>query len=252
MSTQPIPSAPVPTEELRPQCQEHRDTVATGTCLRCGRFVCEECVEDSTICPACREQRLGRLPSSAGRAFWVSLFLGAHMLVDAGSGLVSLVALGTGASEALATAEGLVGLGILGSHLGSVIAFLMWLHLAVRQAEALDLQVGTTPGGAVGAWFIPFVNLVKPYRIVRNLVGGLGGEGLIESTHVGLWWGLWIAGNVLSQMEVRMSMRQPWDASPTTGAYVVGVLASLASIAAAALCIRLVRAVQRELDTRRQ
>lgn len=67
-------------------------------------------MEDSTVCPECREQRLGRLPSSSGRAFWVSLFLGAHMLVDAGSGLISLVALGTGGSEALEVAEGHAGL----------------------------------------------------------------------------------------------------------------------------------------------
>ncbi len=249
MSTQPAPSTPAPV--ARPQCQEHPDAIATGVCPRCGRFVCAECMEDSRVCPDCLVRQLGSLPSSAGRARWVGFFLGAHVLVNAGSALVSLL-LSNGASEALEVAEGFLGFGYLAAHLGSVIAFLMWQHLAVRQAHALELPVGVSPAGAVTAWFIPFINLVKPYRVVRNLVGVLGGEGLVESAHVGLWWGLWLACNILSQLELRLSMRQGWDGSPSPGVHLLGVFASLATLAAALLCRGVVRAVQRELDLRRQ
>lgn len=249
MSTQPLPSTPAPDE--RPMCQEHSDAVATGTCPRCGRFVCGECMDGGKVCPACLEQQLGSLPSSRGRAFWVSLFLGGYMLADTGSVLLSLVSIGTGGSDLLEIFHGLVGLGIAGTYFSAAIAFLVWQHLAVRQAEALSIDVGSTPGWAVGSWFIPFINLVKPYRIMRNVVGGLGGEALVESTGLGFWWGLWIAGNFLSQVEMRMSMRAGFDAPTPSTALVVGILASLASLGAAGLCLRMVRAVQRELDLRR-
>jgi hypothetical protein len=133
----------------------------------------------------------------------------------------------------------------------TAISFLRWLHSAVRQAQALQINVDATPGWAVGYWFIPFANLVKPFHVIRKLLAGLGGEDLVTRSRVGAWWGMWITGNVLSQIQSRLAMSNGLEAPAPSSSYVVGILASSASIAGALLCIQVLRTAQAALDSRR-
>src|SRR5918997_1098797 len=53
-----------------------------------------------------------------------------------------------------------------------VVAFLLWLHRASKNLAALGnpkSRIEYTPGWAVGWFFIPFANLVMPYRAVREV-----------------------------------------------------------------------------------
>jgi hypothetical protein len=167
------------------------------------------------------------------------------------SALLGVLALAMGQSDAITIVEGLAGLVLFVVAVSTIVTFLMWLHLAVRQTEALEINVGVTPGWAVGYWFIPFANLVKPYQTVRNLLNGLGGESLVSSARVSLWWALWIADNLFSQAETRLSMSGGLEAETSSAAHAVGLISSLLSIAGAILCIGIVRAAQQELDARR-
>ena len=73
------------------------------------------------------------------------------------------------------------------------IAWFVWLHRAVANARSLGVQTEATPGWSVGWWFIPFANLVKPYRILRSLYDGVvSGSGGI----VGFWWGCYLLAGV--------------------------------------------------------
>jgi hypothetical protein len=237
--------------ESSPVCKEHSERTAVATCTRCGRFVCDSCVGAQRICPECVRHQFLSLPPAAPRAQWVTRFLSAHVALDT---LFILVALwGLSASEPSTPrdfAEGLIGLGVFGVFIGAVITFLRWLHLAVRHAQALELDVGVTPGWAVGYWFIPFANLVKPYETVRNLLSKLGGASAVASANVGLWWAAWLLGNMLSQLHSRMTV-EDMEAPTSDSAYSVGILASVLSIAGALLCIGVVRATQRVLDAKR-
>lgn len=71
----------------------------------------------------------------------------------------------------------------------TAIAWFVWLHRVVANARSLGVQTEATPGWSVGWWFIPFANLVKPYRILRSLYDGVvsGGAGI-----VGFWWGCYL------------------------------------------------------------
>lgn len=249
MSMDAAVAAPSPQD--RPVCQAHTSAVAVGTCARCGRFVCESCAGEQSVCPECVQRQLGDIPSSATRSRRATGFLTAHAVVDGLTVLLNLAALGAGSSALLSGAEGLVGLATLVIALGTMITFLMWLHLAVRQALALEIEVGVTPGWAVGYWFIPFSNLVRPYRTIRNLLGGLDGEEAVSSARVGLWWGLWIGGNVLSQIETRMTISGGLEEQTSSAGHIVGLLSSLLSVGGAILCIGVVRAIQQALDARR-
>lgn len=52
------PSSPVDNQSTSPQCPLHPANSATGTCSRCGNFVCQECSQlganGELICDACR------------------------------------------------------------------------------------------------------------------------------------------------------------------------------------------------------
>jgi len=76
------------------------------------------------------------------------------------------------------------------------IAWFVWLHRSVANARSLGVQTEATPGWSVGWWFIPFANLVKPYRILRSLFDGLvSGSGRI----VGFWWGCYLIAGFISE-----------------------------------------------------
>jgi hypothetical protein len=147
--------------------------------------------------------------------------------------------------------EGLHGLATLAAFLGTVITYLRWLHLMVRQLNALGVDVEVTPGWAVGYWFVPFANLVKPYRTVKNIVSALGGPELVSSLGVGWWWATWIIGNMLENLEGRMMLEQGLSAPTPTVAYAVGIGSATFSIVGALLCLRIIRAVQERMDERR-
>ena len=76
------------------------------------------------------------------------------------------------------------------------IAWFVWLHRSVANARSLGVQTEATPGWSVSWWFIPFANLVKPYRILRSLFDGLvSGSGRI----VGFWWGCYLIAGFISE-----------------------------------------------------
>lgn len=227
-------------------CPEHPDQAAVATCARCGRYVCAGCQGGEDRCPACRLMTLQGLPSSRARSRTAVGFLWTCVIVYALSLLDSVWALQTRADTSGAGAlwELLLGLGTFVGLIGSAIAFLMWLHLAVRQTLALGYYVGATPGGAVGWWFMPFANLVRPFRVVHRMVLGLGGESLDASLSLRLWWGTWVASNILTNLEARMENQVPlihW----------VSIANSVCTLVAGYLCARMVSEVQLRLDALR-
>ena len=62
---------------------------------------------------------------------------------------------------------------------------------------------------SVGWWFIPFANIVKPYRILRSLYDGVGSGG---GGIVGAWWGCYLIAAVLGEFAQLQS-------SPTWAAF---------------------------------
>ena len=86
--------------------------------------------------------------------------------------------------------------------LACAFVWLVWQHHAQVNARALT-NGGTsiTPGWAVGWWFIPFANLVKPYQAMHELrQASAGGPAWYERGVVPaivIWWFTWIGFNVI-------------------------------------------------------
>jgi hypothetical protein len=108
--------------------------------------------------------------------------------------------------------EGAVGGVILLLTIATVIVFARWILLAHRNLPGLGARVlDVSPGWAVGYFFIPVINLWKPYQAMKSLWR--------YSHHVHepdvqdvpwvlpVWWTLWIISNILGNVLMRLSLR---------------------------------------------
>jgi hypothetical protein len=107
----------------------------------------------------------------------------------------------------------------------TVIAFLVWFHRSHRNLSALgNERLKYTPGWAVGGFFVPFLNLVRPLQVMREIWHGSDPAGYRRDTDpemapaardaqptpplVGLWWALFLITNALGRIIFRMAFNE--------------------------------------------
>jgi hypothetical protein len=119
------------------------------------------------------------------------------------------------ASDARQQVVGIVQLVIF---ITTAIVFGRWIYIAALNVRSLGAQnLQFTPGWAVGYYFIPFANLYKPYRAMREIWKASKSPEAWEreksSFILGLWWTFWIISCLVGQMAFRtaMSPRNPTD-----------------------------------------
>jgi hypothetical protein len=86
------------------------------------------------------------------------------------------------------------------AYFGCVVSICSFLHRANKNARALagdGALLEYTPGWTVGWFFVPLLNLWKPYRAVQEMftVSQPHGTGTLV-----VWWGSWIAMNVAGRV----------------------------------------------------
>ncbi len=101
--------------------------------------------------------------------------------------------------------------------LATAVAFITWLYRAYKNVPTLGAgDTKYTAGWAVGAWFVPILNLFRPYQIVReawdageSYVAGEDADRIVRPAGhalLGWWWGTWILSGIVGQVAVRMSL----------------------------------------------
>jgi len=153
-----------------------------------------------------------------------------------------------GESPDLASAliVGFAGLGVLGALMFSAVFFGIWIHRASKNLRGLGRSGMTfSPGGCVGWFYVPFLNLVRPVRAMSELwrasesdeaSDGMGWLSMGTSTALlGVWWGAWIIGNIITNISARMD-----DMSSSGG---VGLMGSGIMAICAVACILLMRGI---------
>jgi hypothetical protein len=150
---------------------------------------------------------------------------------------------------------GTLGVADLGLMLFCAIAFMYWLWRSVKNATILGAGEGiSSPAVAVVAWFVPFYNLIQPYRIILNLHDRLlyplqsqPGRWLVRC-----WWAFWILGGLVGDVILtNVSSSQ----SAATGSGRLGImsweaLAAAVLVADSVLAIVVVRQIQRLSEAR--
>ena len=78
------------------------------------------------------------------------------------------------------------------SYLGAAISWLAWLSRVIDNVPALGGgRPRSSPRGAITAWFVPVVNLAKPYWILRDVHDRLAVPGR-RNAPLRAWWICWL------------------------------------------------------------
>jgi len=141
--------------------------------------------------------------------------------------------------------------------------FLVWFRRSYQNLSTLGAEhLESTPGWAVGGWFVPFLNLVRPYRIAKEMwivshraasYDDLLDAPPVSFTPVSVWWGLFIIMSMLGNLGGRLMRRADGISALKTASAVVAA-SDLLSVAAALAAIWMIRGlwqVQRTAAERR-
>ncbi len=82
------------------------------------------------------------------------------------AGIVDLMSLTPGPLE---EAYGLAAILMLVIFIGSVVLVSMWIYRAHANLRDRGIEMETSPGWAVGWFFVPIMNLFKPFQAMREL-----------------------------------------------------------------------------------
>ncbi|HWN11217.1 MAG TPA: DUF4328 domain-containing protein [Pyrinomonadaceae bacterium] len=142
-----------------------------------------------------------------------------------------------------------VGLIQLAVYLATIVAFLMWLYRSYENLPSFEVRTSNiqySSGWAVGSFFVPFVNLVVPYRAVKELWSKSVPKAAEMFSEPGppvffpLWWATWLISNFADYIYFRLSWRGELD--PDLDA-TLGVLTGMLEIVAAILAIMVIREI---------
>lgn len=181
-------------------CAVHFDVQAITTCRRCGRFCCEPCLAGVDLCHECHQRGVRDVPPIEGRATFAMVGLISSSVLMLGSIAADFVEksdrLTTGALVLVLT---LLALGL--SLPATAIALCLWTHRAARQALARGAPLDVdTPAGAVVAWFIPILNLARPFTLMRQMFASAGRDASLVS----VWQTSWLVGLIVTYVGERL------------------------------------------------
>lgn len=155
--------------------------------------------------------------------------------------------------------EGAISLFGLLIFIATVVVFLIWQHRAYNNLPPLGVpRPDFSSGWVIGSWFVPFLNLIRPYEIVKYIRGksdpetvdagggyyGAGGNSTLKA-----WWGFWLFGNFVNNLSGRLYWRAE-DLSDHVAAGWASIFGSILSVIAAGLAIIVVRDINARQEER--
>jgi ethanolamine transporter EutH len=97
----------------------------------------------------------------------------------------------------------------------SCIVFIRWFRRAYYNLHQLMDNLSFSEGMAAGAWFIPFVNLYRPYQIFKEMFVQTKkvlinhdklGNNKLSLVLLRTWWFLWVITAIIGNIQFRMSL----------------------------------------------
>lgn len=134
--------------------------------------------------------------------------------------------------------------------------FIVWFHRLYTNLPALGATgLRFSRGWAIGAWFVPILNLWRPKQIADDIwrasdpdrtVAGDQWRGRPVAGLVHMWWGLYLLSNLVSQAVVRFSLEAEGAAELRTGALAQMGAAGFEAVSAAVTVWFVVRLTARQ------
>jgi len=142
--------------------------------------------------------------------------------------------------------EGLVNMARLVTLVLAAVGFVRWFRRAYGNAIALGHRASFAPGWAIGAWFLPILNLVRPYQIASAMWRHAGGH-VGRGRPVGWWWAFWLAANFLAR--IGASTLDSSNSDTMRLGVQLSIASDVASVVAGVLAVSMVQKLTRAHTT---
>jgi len=140
-----------------------------------------------------------------------------------------------------------------------IVFFLIWEYRSFKNLTALKAEsVEFSPGWAVGWWFIPLANLIKPFQAIRELWNESDPEFDEEAVFhykgggtppiIGFWWAFFLLSNVANNLSNRLLNAN--NGKLFEGFPIFFIIFSLLQLAAIILVVLIVKRITEKQEER--
>lgn len=143
----------------------------------------------------------------------------------------------------------IIALFFLVAFITSIITYIRWFRRAYYNLHLRVKYLEHTEGWAAGAWFVPIVNLFRPYQIMKELYvetekflrkNDTSYTKSTSTTMVGWWWAVWIISTLIDRINFNISQKaETLDEINTSTIW--SILASVFGIPLAILAIKVIK-----------
>jgi hypothetical protein len=120
-----------------------------------------------------------------------------------------------------------------------------WIYRTNANAHLFSEEMTISPGWAVGWYFIPFANWVKPFHGMKEAWMATHYSGYWRDepapSLLGWWWGLWVATNIMGNISFQVGRM----GGPADLVVYLDLAASLLNVPLCLILIRLMRRLSR-------
>ena len=143
-----------------------------------------------------------------------------------------------------------IGVVILVAVITLAISYIIWLRRSYRNQTALGAQgLKYSPGWATAYWFIPILNLFRPYQVTKELYqtsdpasDGSNWSYLPTAPLLGWWWAAWVISGIADRVSSRMVGGEPTIEQLLRSSW-ADIVTSVLAIIAAVLALMVVRVI---------
>jgi hypothetical protein len=171
---------------------------------------------------------MGNLKSNTKRAknaivlIWIILALEILMLISSYWQYNILQTLNNGGNVSEETIqlsdsiEGIIGLFYMIGFIISTITFIQWFRRAYFNLHLIVGNLSYSEAWASGSWFVPILNLFRPYRIMKELYvetrlllvrNRINFNQNLYTDNLGWWWTIWIISNWVGNVVFKSSLK---------------------------------------------
>jgi hypothetical protein len=146
----------------------------------------------------------------------------------------------------------LVGLGQIAISITLIVVFLNWFRRAYANLHRLGIgYLNHTDLHAVWCWFVPILNLFRPYKITKEIwsetqhqINKLNNTFQVDPSDagIGVWWGFYLISNFIANIGTRLSFRADSIEELEAATILIGI-SNVLDIAAAFLAIAVVKKI---------
>jgi hypothetical protein len=137
------------------------------------------------------------------------------------------------------------------------VCTMTWLYQAYGSREADPDLLTYQRWWTIGGWLIPFISLVRPFQLMRDLYRATTSSQPQEQPRVrvkcperfGWWWGCFLFGGFLSEFAAQM-VRKGADFGQIQTALSLNLIGQVSLIAAAVLFIGVLSSITRNVSAR--